>query len=95
MLHPKIEPTIKDLIEVQEGGHRELPLDFYGDCRDLYELVTGERTLPQDKSQRLYVLAIKEARLAGRIRYTSIVPTESMTADSLTKAMISSCMLLL
>ena len=92
---PKREPTIKDLIGIQEAGHRELPMDFYGDCRDLYELITGERTLPQDKSQRLYILATKEARLAGRIRYTSLVPTESMTADSLTKAMISSCMLLL
>ena len=95
MMHPKREPTIKDLISIQEAGHRELPMDFYGDCRDLYELITGERTLPQDKSQRLYILAIKEARLAGRIRYTSLVPTESMTADSLTKAMISTCMLLL
>ena len=95
MMHQKREPTIKDLIVIQEAGHRELPLDFYGDCRDLFELITGERTLPQDKSQRLYILAIKEARLAGRMRYTSLVPTESMTADSLTKAMVSSCMLLL
>ena len=95
MMHEKREPTIKDLIVIQEAGHRELPLDFYGDCRDLFELITGERTLPQDKSQRLYILAIKEARLAGRMRYTSLVPTESMTADSLTKAMVSSCMLLL
>ena len=95
MMHEKREPTIKDLIVIQEAGHRELPLDFYGDCRDLFELITGERTLPQDKSHRLYILAIKEARLAGRMRYTSLVPTESMTADSLTKAMVSSCMLLL
>jgi len=86
---------LKDLIEIQESGHPNLPMDFYGDCRDLFELVTGERTLPQDKTQRLYVLAVKEARLSGRLRYVNLVPTQSMTADCLTKAMVSDCMMLL
>ena len=95
MMHPKKEPSLKDLIEIQESGHPNLPMDFYGDCRDLFELVTGERTLPQDKTQRLYVLAVKEARLSGRLRYVNLVPTQSMTADCLTKSMISECMMLL
>lgn len=95
MMHPKKEPSLKDLIEIQESGHPNLPMDFYGDCRDLFELVTGERTLPQDKTQRLYVLAVKEARLSGRLRYVNLVPTQSMTADCLTKAMVSDCMMLL
>ena len=95
MMHPKKEPSIQDLIEIQESGHPNLPMDFYGDCRDLFELVTGERTLPQDKTQRLYVLAVKEARLSGRLRYVNLVPTQSMTADCLTKSMVSECMLLL
>ena len=95
MMHPKKEPSLKDLIEIQESGHPNLPMDFYGDCRDLFELVTGERTLPQDKTQRLYVLAVKEARLSGRLRYVNLVPTQSMTADCLTKSMVSECMMLL
>ena len=95
MMHPKKEPSLKDLIETQESGRPNLPMDFYGDCRDLFELVTGERTLPQDKTQRLYVLAVKEARLSGRLRYVNLVPTQSMTADCLTKAMVSDCMMLL
>lgn len=91
--HEEKRPTIKQMVEIQENGHPELPVDCYGDCRDLYELCTGSRTLPQDKTQRLYVLSIKESRLTGRIRMISLVPTECMTADSLTKAMISPCMM--
>ena len=44
-----------------------MPLDMYGDARDVYELITGSKTMPQDKTQRLYVLSIKEARLDGRV----------------------------
>ena len=78
---------------IQENSHPDLPDDCYGDCRDLYELCTGSRTLPQDKTQRLYVLSIKESRLTGRARMISLVPTECMTADSLTKRMISHFMM--
>ena len=52
-------------------------------------------TLPQDKSQRLYVLGIREARLCGRIRLFTLVPTQSMLADGLTKPMESHALLLL
>ena len=68
-------------------------MDYYGDCRDVFELVTGERTLPQDKGQRMYVLSIKEARLMGKIRMLTLIPTQCMTADSLTKSMIHASML--
>ena len=43
----------------------------------------------QDKAQRLYVLGIREGRITGRIRQTTLIPTESMTADALTKPMQS------
>eukprot|EP00435_Cladocopium_sp_Y103_P030100 s4382_g7.t1 len=66
-------PTWAQLMRIQENGNPELPMDFYGDCRDLFELVTGLRTLPQDKGQRLYVLGIKEARVTGRIRQVVLV----------------------
>lgn len=54
-------PTIKQLIKLQEEGDPRVPIEFYGDCKDLWELVTGLRTLPQDKSQRLYILGKKRA----------------------------------
>ena len=82
------EPTLSQLIKVQENGHDKLPIDDYGDCKDVFELVTGMRTLPQDKTQRLYILALRETRLSGRMRQLCLVPTQSMTADPLTKSMV-------
>ena len=93
--HPAKAPTIKQLVQIQEAGDPKIPMDFYGDCRDLFELITGRRTLPQDKSQRLYVLSLKESRVSGKLRMATLVPTEAMTADSLTKPMVHDCMLLL
>ena len=91
--HPSAQPTVKQLIQVQEQGDPKIPMDFYGDCRDLFELTTGLRTLPQDRSQRLYTLGLKEARISGKMRLVTLVPTEAMTADSLTKPMIHDCLL--
>eukprot|EP00435_Cladocopium_sp_Y103_P053465 s971_g17.t1 len=53
-LHPEPAPSLLQLTKIQEEGNKLLPVDYYGDCRDVFELVTGEKTLPQDKSQRLY-----------------------------------------
>ena len=93
MMHPKIAPTLQDLIELQEHGNDEMPMDFYGDAKDVYELVTGSKTLPQDKTQRLYVLAFREARLDGRCRMVALIPTECMISDPLTKSMLQATML--
>ena len=89
------QPTIKELIKIQEQGNPKLPMDFYGDCADVWQLVTGSKTLPQDKGQRLYILSIKECRICGKMRQMVLVPTECMTADSLTKPMVHDSMLLL
>ena len=95
LAHHLVSPTIAQLTELQEHGNPTIPSDFYTDCQDLWELVTGMLTLPQDKSQRLYVLGIREARLCGRIRLFTLVPTQSMLADGLTKPMESHALLLL
>ena len=89
MMHISLKPTLKELVDIQENGNPALPSDFYMDCRDLFELCTGQKVLPQDKAQRLYVLGIRETRITGRIRQTTLIPTESMTADALTKPMQS------
>ena len=83
------KPSIQSLLAVQERGVRQLPIDDLGDCRDLYELVSGERGITQDKGQRLYVLALREARMSRRLRWIGLVPTASMTADALTKSMVA------
>ena len=95
LYHPIGQPTLKDLTEIQENGNTMLPVDCPTDCRDFYELTTGERSLPQDKDQRLYILAHKEARFCGRIRWMVLVPTQSTTAEALTKPIIAPTLLFL
>ena len=87
------KPSLQQLAALQERGNDDLPIDHYTDCRDLFELVTGGKSLPQDKAQRIYTLALKEARLCGRIRWFLLIPTEWMTADPLTKPMFSAPLL--
>lgn len=93
ILHFHVSVTVNDLIKIQEENNRKMPVDSYGDCTDLWELITGLRSTPQDRTQRLYVLSIKEARISGGLRQIAIVPTECMTADALTKPMTSPCLL--
>ena len=83
------KPTLQQLAALQEGGVDFLPVDSYTDCKDFFSLTTGATALPQDKSQRIYILAHREARIRGRLRWIILIPTESMTADPLTKAMYS------
>ena len=80
-------PSLQTLTQYQEQGSSLFPVDSATDCRDFFELATGERSVPQDKLQRLYVLAFKEARATGRIRFLMLTPTEFMLADGLTKVM--------
>ena len=89
ILFSRQKPTLQSLIIAQEGGIPQLPVDDLTDCRDFFELASGDRSTPQDKNQRLYVLSFREAQLTGRIRYLVLVPTQSMTADPLMKSMLS------
>ena len=95
VLHPSERPTLQQLAAIQEAGNPQLPVDDYGDCNDVFQLVTMGKTLPQDKTQRIYVLSLRESRLSGRVRWMSLVPTQSMVADVLTKTMHAPQMLTL
>ena len=86
---PDKQPTLEKLILYQESGSPLFPVDAATDCRDFCELATGSKSLPQDKLQRLYLLAIKEARVTGRLQNFMLIPTQCMTADALTKPMVS------
>ncbi|OLQ01786.1 hypothetical protein AK812_SmicGene15471 [Symbiodinium microadriaticum] len=89
LLYMKEKPTVTSLLKAQEAGLRDLPVDDFTDCRDFYELASGDKSITQDKGQRLYILAFREARLHGRVRWLVLTPTESMTADGLTKSMVA------
>ena len=91
LLHMEKTPTLTSLLAAQEAGLRQIPVDDFTDCKDFYELASGDKSISQDKGQRLYILAFREARLHGRLRLRRLIltPTESMTADGLTKSMVA------
>ena len=66
-----------------------VPVDHLTDCNDMFEQVTGDKALPQDRGHRLYVAALRELRITGRVRRWMLVPTKSMIADCLTKPMVA------
>ena len=51
---------LQALIQIQENGKWCSPIDHCTDCRDLFQLVVGEKGVPQDRYQRLYVLSLRE-----------------------------------
>ena len=73
------------LLDLQEKGLVPIPHDHVIDCMDLWELSCGLRGIPQDKSQRLGVLHIREERRQLRLRRLYHLPTAYMLADMLTK----------
>ena len=93
LYHPDEKPTLSTLLAIQETGAWPIPVDAATDCNDLFELVTGAKGVPQDKGQRLYILSLREDRLLNKIRRLYLIPTECMTADALTKRMISAVLM--
>ena len=70
----------------QEKAFYIVLIDHYSDCHDMYDLVCGGKGSPQDKRQRLAILALREARLCGAVRRFYHVPTDVKLADALTKS---------
>ena len=89
ILSYKVGMTARDLMKMQADVQWPIPIDHCTDCGDLFELATGSKGCPQDKTQRLHVLTLREDRMTRRIRYFIQIPTESMLVDALTKVMLS------
>jgi len=77
--------TPMKLLTIQDNGSCPVMYDHMVDCMDLWDLACGRKGIPQDKSQRLAVLAIREERRMLRIRRFMHVTTRYMLADILTK----------
>ena len=78
--------TPTDLLTLQHSNMSVVPIDHVTDCMDLFELVCGSKGLASDKSQRVAVMALREDRMSGRLRYILHYPTAAMLADALTKS---------
>ena len=81
--------VLSEMISIQEAAAWAIPIDHFTDCRDLFQLVVGEKGIPQDRYQRLYILSLREDRIKGAIRYFFWIPTLSMIVDALTKVLVS------
>ena len=77
-------PTLEKLMEADLAGLYTVPVDSWTDCLDLLELTTGLKGVPQDRHQRLAILALREKRVAGIIRLSYWMQTDWMIANALT-----------
>ena len=75
-------------MELDDKGAYDTALDTVTDCNDLFELATGQKGIPQDKSQRLVVAAIRQRRLMRKVRATLKVTDRDMVANPLTKSVV-------
>ena len=78
--------TPTDLLGLQHANKSIIPIDHATDCMDLFELMCNSKGLASDKSQRVAVLALREDRMSGRLRWILHIPTVAMLADGLTKS---------
>jgi len=76
---------LDELISMSSRGAYDLPIHHCTDCNDLVELAVGARGCPQDRSQRLIVLSIRERRLIGKTASTTHLSTSDMICNALTK----------
>ena len=76
---------LKWMIAIEERGVFTLSMDIVTDCKDLWELETGQKGVPQDRTQRLIIMSLRERRAQGRIRNVLWTDTRDMIANSLTK----------
>ena len=77
--------SLYSMMEIDDVGAYDIPLDIVTDCNDLFELATGQKGIPQDKSQRLVIAAIRQRRLMMKVRATLKVTDHDMAANPLTK----------
>ena len=63
----------RSLIAIQQQGRWVIPIGHAADCKDFFELATGQKGGP---------------RTLGKMRYLLLIPTASMVADGLTKKFV-------
>ena len=80
--------SLDEMIDLQDCGRWQVPIDIFSDCYDLIQLLTGSKGVPQDKTQRLIVLSLREKRIQGKTNYVVHLRTTDMVANSLTKVVL-------
>ena len=78
-------PTVEQMIMIEDRGTFTVPVIALTDCNDLLELISGARGVPQDKSQRLIILSLRERRVLRKTVGHGHIDTRDMIANALTK----------
>ena len=78
-------PTVEQTIMIEDRGTFTVPVIALTDCNDLLELISGARGVPQDKSQRLIILSLRERRVLRKTVGHGHIDTRDMIANALTK----------
>ena len=82
-------PSARDMLHLVNENLSFVPLDLYTDAMNVFELTTGGRGVPTERSQRIGILALREDRATRRVRHTIHIPTAFMLADPFTKLLFT------
>ena len=77
------------LIHMEQEGRYDMLIYHMTDCHDLLDLVVGHRGTPQDRSQRLIILSLRERRLLRKTAGMMWCDTRDMLANAMTKVVTS------
>ena len=84
-MHSPTQLSPDAMLMISDGNLMDMPADVETDCNDLFELCTGVRGVPQDRTQRLIIMSLREKRCTGKIRNLIWVDPRDMLANCLTK----------
>jgi hypothetical protein len=71
-------PTIDEQLELEVDRRYDVPIDSLTDCRDLCDLATSAKSVPQDKTQRFYFLSVREKITCANKRRTTFTETDML-----------------
>ena len=80
---------MEKLIQMEQAGRYDMLIYHLTDCHDLVDLVVGHRGTPQDRSQRLIILSLRERRLIRKTAGIMWTNTNDMLANAMTKVVTS------
>ena len=75
-------PSLDTLISLERY---DLPIATFTDCHDFFDLVSGAKGVPQDRSQRLIILSLREKRFNSIVKASVWCTTHDMVSNALTK----------
>ena len=77
------------LITMEQEGRYDMLIYHMADCHDLVDLVVGHRGTPQDRSQWLIILLLRERRLLRKTAGVMWCDARDVVANAMAKVVVS------